>query len=89
VEADPETGEVPPPPAPPAPRSRARKDAAAPAPAPHTGEPLPPSYAQLADAIHQAPDRDAADLVVDRARHLPPEQRSELDQLLEQRFPPA
>jgi hypothetical protein len=64
-------------------------------PDPDTGEvappatPKPPTYAQLADAIQQAPDRDVADLVIDRARHLPPEQRSELDQLLEQRFTPV
>jgi len=75
---DPVTGEVAPPAA-----------APAPAPAASTGEPKPPTYAQLAEAINQAPDRDAADLVIDRARHLPPEQRNELDQLLEQRFPPA
>jgi hypothetical protein len=79
-------------------RGKAKKPAKSAAPDPAPGGPADASserpthsasYAQLADAINQAPDRDAADLVIDRSRHLPPEQRGELDQLLEQRFPPA
>lgn len=46
-----------------------------------------PTYAQLADAMNQAPDRDSADQVLDRGRDLPDEQREDLARLYESRFP--
>lgn len=49
--------------------------------------PVPVTYAQLSDAMQLAPDRDAADQVLDRGRELPDEQRENLARLYETRFP--
>jgi recombination protein RecT len=97
VVPDEATGEVPPPPpAPPAPapRTRTRKEPPAAAHAPAPAAPVQPAadagpavtYAQLADAINTAPDREAADQVLDRGRSLPDVQREELARLYELRF---
>lgn len=54
--------------------------------------PAPPpakTYAQLAEAIKTARDGDAAALVLDSARHLPPEQQSELAALMRRTFDPS
>jgi recombination protein RecT len=87
----PDYEEVPPPViAPPPARERARAKpgaGVAPEPAATTPQsPVGPSYAQLADALQQAPDRDAADLVIDRSRHLPKDQYDDLGKLYESRF---
>lgn len=43
-----------------------------------SGAPPQSSYAQLADALHKAKDRDSAGLVLDQGRHLPEDQYAEL-----------
>lgn len=50
---------------------------------PHTG----PTAEALRDQLMKAPDRDAADMVIDRARHLPRGDYDSLVSLMEQRFP--
>lgn len=49
--------------------------------------PAGPSYEQLEEAMRKAPDRDAADQVLDSGRHLDDKQREDLARLYEERFP--
>lgn len=64
----------------PAPRQRTRRTPTAPI------ESKLPSYAQLAEELNKAPDSEAALLVLDRAGHLPFDQRRDLHRLADSRF---
>lgn len=77
---DPETGEVaPPPPPPPASNGEAKPEVTDAEPK----EPTGPSYATLAERIKAAKNGEAADLVLDAARHLPKPQYDDLVKLRE------
>lgn len=74
--------------APPKPsKARAKAPAPEPAAAPQDAPPPAITYAQLADAMSLAPDRDAGDEVLDRGRELPDVEREDLARLYESRFP--
>lgn len=51
------------------------------------GEPKKQSFAELAERIKKAADRDGADLILDSARHLPADQMKDLNRLVEEKFP--
>lgn len=46
-----------------------------------------PTYAQLASRINKAGARDVAELILDEARHLPEDQRRDLQKIFDDRFP--
>lgn len=58
-------------------------EVAAPAPAPAASQ---LTYAELADKIVKAGSQEDAYLVLDTARHLPPDQQADLERLAEQQF---
>ena len=68
--------------APQQPRQRGQRAAGKP-----NEERVGPTYAQLAERLQKAKDRDIADLVLDEARSLPDDQRQDLERLHAERFP--
>lgn len=69
------TGAPPPPPPPPPPSAGA------------DGDPPRETYAQLAERIKACANRDAGELILDGARHLPQDQLTDLSQMLNRKFP--
>ena len=66
---------------------KTKKAASAPAPTPAPAAAPPKTYAELVDAVNSATSAETAQLVVDGADHLPPDQFAELELANARRWP--